>query len=116
MTENVDGYLLEWTETEVVLKFTDRFGDGEAYSFPIHEAEKIRDALTAAVLGRRTPGGKVVTAEPSDVGTIVVDGNGDEWVRVYYGGGPAPWHRTDWASALEPWSVWSAIPAPTEVL
>lgn len=47
--------------------------------------------------------------EPQEVGAVVTDIYGNEWVRVHKSGGPAPWHRVDWSSVIEPWSVWSAI-------
>lgn len=58
------------------------------------------------------------TEEPTVVGTLIMDGEGDFWVRVLPSGTGAPWYlckfgRHEYQNLIrERWSVWSAIPGP----
>lgn len=49
-TTNVDEFLMWHTDDgEIALSFTDVFGDGEIYTFPLEDATRIRDGLTEII-------------------------------------------------------------------
>lgn len=45
MLQNVEGFEITCEAGVVSLSFTDMFGDGDVYRFPIVDARRIRDAL-----------------------------------------------------------------------
>lgn len=53
--------------------------------------------------------------EPSGLGAVIEDADGQIWVRVHGDGGPAKWRRADYRDQREPFAVWSAIDAAKEL-
>lgn len=46
MLTNVEGFEITRDNGVVSLTFTDMFGEGDVYRFPVIDARRIRDALT----------------------------------------------------------------------
>jgi hypothetical protein len=49
MTENVDGYEVEYDRTHLYITFTNIVGDGEMYTFLLADAVELRDAFIKVV-------------------------------------------------------------------
>jgi hypothetical protein len=49
MTENVDGYEVEYDRTHLYITFTDIFGEGEKYTFLLADAVTLRNAFIKVV-------------------------------------------------------------------
>jgi hypothetical protein len=49
--QNVDGFEATVSDGNLYLRFTDLFGDGEEYGFPVDEAWKLLGMMAAALSG-----------------------------------------------------------------
>lgn len=49
--------------------------------------------------------------EPTGLGAVVESADGRQWVRALPDGGPAKWRLVTLDGRIDPWAVWSAIPA-----